>query len=147
MKLLSFWLFTLLFLINPIEKLEGRSVRRFAAPIQKVYVPQGFDDNDVVQFVVEGEFPNTCYSVGRAFVQLHVEQRAIIFYLEAFEQLGKCLPAKTHFTKVVDVGILPVGIYTIYPFKDLENSMGTIKVRRAKTPTIDNFPYAPVENM
>ena len=30
------------------------------APIDKVFVPLGFDDNDKVELIIHGQFPNTC---------------------------------------------------------------------------------------
>jgi len=32
------------------------------APVDHLYIPEGFDSNDSVEIVVTGTFPNTCYS-------------------------------------------------------------------------------------
>ena len=48
-------------------------------PLNKVYVPVGFDDNDRVQIVVEGDFPNTCYKIGPYTFHMNEVTRRLAF--------------------------------------------------------------------
>ena len=41
------------------------------APVLKVFAPSlGYDDNDLVQVVVDGVMPNACYQQGRSEVKV-----------------------------------------------------------------------------
>lgn len=119
------------------------------APITAVHTPSQFDDNDVAQFIIEGEFPNTCYSVGRVIVRAgreELEQGIITFHLEALRSTkDKCLEVKTPFLKVVDLGILPAGAYSVVQLKNMKKR-ATLNVAPAKNNSkVDNFNYAPVD--
>ena len=49
----------------------------------KVYTPNGFDDNDVVQIILEGQFPNPCYQVKEVKLE-RLAQDEIGFRLSAY---------------------------------------------------------------
>ncbi len=51
-------------------------------PIRKAYLPKGFDNNDNVQLIVEGEFRNSCYKVGATRVE--VEPGVIKIFQSAY---------------------------------------------------------------
>ncbi len=119
------------------------------APIHAMHTPSGFDDNDVAQIIIEGEFPNTCYAVGRAIVRAQLEdleQGVIKVHLEALHsKRGNCLQVETPFIKVVDLGVLPAGKYSILGLKTL-NKMGTLNIAHAgEAELMDKHNYAPVD--
>ena len=43
---------------------DGQEPALVGAPVEKVFVPLGFDDNDNVEVVVHGHFQSTCFKVG-----------------------------------------------------------------------------------
>lgn len=130
---------------------EENKPTRVDAPITAVYTPSGFDDNDVAQIIIEGEFPNTCYSTGKVTLRTRLEdleQGVIQFHMEALKYNRKnCLQVKTPFLKVVDLGILPAGAYSILQLKDLRKR-ATLVIHKAENEELmDNHTYAPVDAM
>ena len=128
--------------------------QRVDAPITAVHTPSGLDDNDVAQIMIEGEFPNSCYAIGRATVRARtedLEQGIIQFHLEALKyERPKCLAVRTPFLKTVDLGILPSGTYQILQIKDLAKK-GVLNIHKAhrdpddESSTSDDNTYAPVD--
>lgn len=124
---------------------------RFIPQISRVYIPIGFDNNDVSQIVVEVEFKNTCEEFGRASVFPHEEfPDVLLLHVEARRRDGFCLPVINRQPKVIDVGILPVspeGGYRIVDFKSLDTHYGNLRVREAKSSKIDDNNYAPIDSL
>jgi len=121
---------------------------RFNPPIKEVYVPYGFDDNDLTQVIVEVEFRDTCEEIGRAAIIPHdQEPNVLMVYVEAHKRDGFCLQILNRQIKVVDVGILPEGNYKIRSYNELSREFSDLRVRRAKSSRIDDSTYAPVDSM
>ncbi len=117
-------------------------------PVQAVYTPKGFDDNDVAQFVLVGEFPNTCYSLGGGWAKIYLEYNLILFQYEVFKFNKVCTQVKTPFFKVIDVGILPEGNYKIAHVKNVDRILSVLPVSHARQGgQVDNFLYAPVQSI
>jgi hypothetical protein len=118
------------------------------APIRAVHVPGFLDNNDVAQFMIEVEFPNSCYALGRLVVRARTEDLQdgqIPFQLEALKfNRPVCIQVKTKTLKVVDVGILPAGSYKLVGLKD-ERVYNTLRIGKAENRAVDNYTYAPVD--
>lgn len=127
---------------------EGNQPVKIDAPIRAVHVPGFLDNNDVAQFMIEVEFPNSCYALGRVVVRARTEdlqEGQIPFQLEALKfNRPVCIQVKTKTLKVVDVGILPSGSYKLIGMKD-ERLYNTLKIGRAENRAVDNHTYAPVD--
>lgn len=95
---------------------------------ERVFVPQGFDDNDTTpEVVMDFAFPNNCYNVGPAKLD-HVdyEKQQIFVRQQAYKYSG-CICAQLysrHF-KAVELPQLPSGNYQVLS----ENSHGEWIVR------------------
>lgn len=124
---------------------------RFVPKIHKVYVPVGFDHNDVSQIIVDVEFRDSCEEFGRAAVFPHDEfPEVLLLHVEARRRDGYCLPVINRQPKVVDVGVLPISSdkgYKLVDFKSLDVSYGNLRVRQAKSSRIDDNNYAPIDNL
>lgn len=117
---------------------------RVGVSFNKVYVPEGFDSNDNVQFVGEGFFANSCYRPAQTNITVNEQTKTIFVSPAAYEYEGLCLQVILPFDRVVDVGILKEGDYTIRRLKS-EEELGQLHVDRATTRSADDFLYAPVE--
>lgn len=113
------------------------------AVFNTVYVPGGFDSNDNVQIVGEGMFRNTCYRPAPTTVKVDHEKKVITLGPVAYEYSGLCLQVVLQFDRVVDVGILEPGTYTIL-HEGGGNLLGTVSIAQAKKDTPDEFLYAPI---
>src|SRR5271168_5079283 len=81
--------------------------------LAKTYVPDGFDDNDNVQFVAEGVFPSGCYRFAKMEVAVDHENRTIKLSPTAYKYNQCLLMVLLPFDRVVDVGLLKKGDYKI----------------------------------
>lgn len=130
---------------NPIE---------YPIPVSKIYAPYGFDDNDNVQVVVEGTFPNTCHRLGGTHVQIvgkHISITQRAFVLPDITCIKKIVP----FYNVIDLGKLKSGNYIVFSvlrdsnvFCTHEEMVNTrLSVEEAPTTDVDSHPYANVETV
>jgi hypothetical protein len=116
---------------------------RVPALFSKVYVPNGFDSNDQVQFVGEGMFRNTCYRHANTTVRVDESQKTVFVGPVAYEYSGFCLQVILPFERVVDVGILKAGTWKIVQVNGA-HQLGEIKVLPALTESPDDYLYAPI---
>lgn len=83
-----------------------------ASTIEQVFIPQGFDDNDNVQIVVEGFLPSTCQRVSGTSVKKESEYEISVDV--SYGETNKvCLPVTIPFYRVVDLGTLKSGVYPV----------------------------------
>lgn len=106
-----------------------------------IYVPAGFDDNDVVQIVGEGIFRNSCYRPGPANALVDQANYTITLKANAYEYTGICLQVILPFERTIDVGILKDGTYKVMQDGQL---METFTVAKARSLGPDDYLYAPI---
>lgn len=107
----------------------------------EVYVPGGFDDNDIVQIVGEGMFRNSCYRPGPAAAKVDQEKFTVTLDAQAYEYPGICLQVILPFERTIDLGLLKDGTYKV-----MQNGteLSTFQVAKAKSLSADEFLYAPI---
>jgi hypothetical protein len=113
------------------------------APVDHLYVPRGFDDNDNVEVIVTGKFISTCYS--RNKVDVKVAEKIIDVHVSSMMASGehnKCETMDVPFTENVTIGNLDAGTYTITVNGKLKEE---IKVTEADSGVVDDHIYAPVD--
>lgn len=114
------------------------------APIDNIYVPHGYDDNDNIEVVVKGTIANSCYKVGQAFVIKDIKSRTITIGVKAYFYSGAmCTPIITNYTRTVNLGLLESNVYDI---KALNNPavVKPLSVAVATSASSDDYMYAPV---
>jgi hypothetical protein len=122
---------------NPIE---------VPAEIEKILIPQGFDDNDNVEVVLHGNFPNTCYQVGNTEAKVDSKTRTVTVSATSFKYPGTfCIQSITPFIQTVKLGIIPEGNYQVVYSKN-QAVRNSLDVARRKTESPDDYLYATVEN-
>lgn len=122
--------------------------REVEFPARQVFVPEGFDDNDSIQFIVHGEFPNNCFQMGFINTEFDAETNKIFVKLSAYEYNGQCSEFPSPFHQVVHVGLLgKAGSYGIYD-KKTGIYLGALTVQKsaANGAGTDEIPYAPLQD-
>lgn len=117
------------------------------APVDHVFVPAGFDNNDNVEVVVTGFFPNPCYN--RNDVKVKVVDDLIKISVTASvkeDKGGLCAAMIVPFKEDISVGNLQGGDYKIVvnegtPFELKES----IKIVEAASQNQDDHIYAMVD--
>lgn len=113
------------------------------ATFKRVYVPEGFDDNDNVQFVGEGLFSSSCYRYSDTAVTVNHADKIISISTSAYKYNGMCLQLVLPFDRVVDVGILKQGTYTIVQGPN-SVQVGSIVIKSSTRGEPDDNLYAPI---
>ncbi len=140
--------------MNAFGASENRIVE---IPVARIFIPAtGFDDNDTVQAVMDGELPNVCYILEKQSLTLDPATHQI--YVRQFATRltsGSCKegsePGTPEFvtpipyTETVDIGKLPEGSYNLV-FATGEGQVASkpFEVSSAPVPTLDSLPYAMV---
>jgi hypothetical protein len=106
-------------------------------------VPHGFDDNDNVEIIVQGEFTDSCLRIHEAVGR--VSQRRVEVSVRALRYPdADCVPMTTPFLLSARIGLLERGEYTVYVNGATEPS-ARFTVAESRTQAADEYFYAPVE--
>lgn len=118
------------------------------APIDHVFVPSGFDNNDHVELIVTGKFPNPCYTRNKYDVKvkkdiINIDVTSLSMDDPAYT---KCEPLKIPFTEVVNIGTLQGGDYKVIVNEGgVYEQRDGIVVGTASSDSVDDNIYAMVD--
>jgi hypothetical protein len=122
--------------------------REVVSPIEKVFAPNGFDNNDHVQVIVSGTYPNACYKVARTGFSIDPNTRQIKVWASSYEYSQNqpfCAQMRVPFTQVVDIGLLKEGQYEIHVMEP--SAKQAIQIHKATVESPDEALYAPVTSV
>jgi hypothetical protein len=148
-RLLLFSIFTLLFAVNAHAGKSDNPIGVSPTPelipfkVAEVYIPEGFDDNDNLQVVIEGFFPNGCYKVAPASIE--IKSGTFKIQANAYRYYGFCVQMVVPFQQVVDLGIHASNIYDLHAVG--LPALKKINVKSSSNPGPDDFMYAPVKQI
>ncbi len=114
-----------------------------AAPIAKAYIPIGFDDKNVSQVVVAGEFVSTCYKIGPSHARVDEVNRIVTIRQDAYRYSKLCLQVAVPYNQAIDIGILSPGVYSIVDGAT-GKELGSLPVAKGVGPGPDDYLYAPM---
>ena len=78
-----------------------------------MFAPEGFDDNDNVQVVLDGWLSSSCDRAVEPKVVVHPEKQVIELSAQVVHGDFLCLPVMVRFTSVADIGPLPWGKWSL----------------------------------
>lgn len=120
------------------------------APVDHLFVPHGFDNNDTTEVVVTGYLPTPCYdrpeskskTVGNT-VQVRVTTQKTP---NTLERQGLCADVVVPYTEAVRVGHLPAGDYRVVvnPTSNTTQN-GAMRVAMSTIGSVDEHHYAIVQ--
>ena len=126
---------------------EGSEPKEVASPVEKVFIPRGFDDNDNVELLVFGYYPNACYKTATTGFELDQARKTIYVYARSYrydQENTMCSTLRLPFQQEVRLGMIKEGEYSVvYEGK----VMGNLSVGGHTTSSPDEFLYAPVDNV
>ena len=111
--------------------------------VREIFVPNGFDNNDDVVMVLDGELPNSCYRVVSTKVLFDDATKTYQAIQIARRFNSVCIPDPTPFWTEVHVGLVEAGTFTVKSIGAANETLG-VKVSASSNP--DDFLYAPVES-
>lgn len=137
----------------------GNNIERVEVSIGQVFIPpQGYDDNDNIQVVLDGALPNGCYRIADESAVVNPDTKQISAHVFAYRHTdGACadqdnlpdtLRPVVPFTLDVSLGVLPAGMYRVLFQRSASvEGIRTFTIDRATTSSIDNLPYAAVSSV
>jgi hypothetical protein len=113
--------------------------------VHKIFFPQtGYDDNDNIQVVIEGELPDPCYVLGKQSIVQDPLHHSITIHQYAWRRntdicnTGDLL-GESPFSEEVSLGKLKPGDYSVLS--------RNLHVETARMTAVDNLNYAQVTGM
>lgn len=148
MKMRSFIIIALILSTTIAYAHERRLPKLVDVGVSEVFIPTGFDDNDNVEVILEGYFPNHCYQTAPARVE-KLENNKIQITPQAYLYQGPCLQAIVRYKSSVGlrdhIGFLNEGSYDVivkgYP------NISKLTVKHSHNDGPDDFPYASVDEI
>jgi hypothetical protein len=124
--------------------------------VKNIFIPEvGYDDNDNIEFVIDGVLKNACYQLGSSsikisgrniFIEIEATRDGNTYCDMADELLPDAVRAPIPFYKTLELGVLKAGSYNIvYSNQEVAISR-TFAVEVASSPRQDSLSYAPVDN-
>lgn len=119
-----------------------------SAPLDHLFIPSGFDNNDNVEVIVTGKFPNPCYT--RNDIEVKVQGDTVNIKVTSIirddQPVALCEDLKVPFSETVRIGSLQAGQYKIKVNNGLKSGLtGTIDVGLSSSSSVDENLYAKVE--
>lgn len=119
------------------------------APVSKIFIPFGFDSNDNVEVVAHGEFPNSCWRVGKTSATVDHETNTIYVDVTAYQypegERFLCAQVIMPYIAPVKLGILKTGEYTVVAGAN-QDVRAQLHVEEATTQSPDDHMYAQVDS-
>ncbi len=122
---------------------------RTLVPVDAVYAPIGFDNNDNSEVIVSGFLPNLCYK--SPFTKVRARGNTVEIVAGALKETDAnsfCPEVLVPFVETVRLGVVAKGVYKISVNKGTSFSANTkLRVSQSATNAIDDYLYANVESL
>lgn len=132
----------------------GVSPELVEIPVSQLFVPRiGYDDNDQVEALIQGELPNPCFSVAVPTAEAKPAGGYRIRQYAWLSHTGNCrsgdlIDDPVNFTSVVTLGLLKAGAYQLEFDKQWVGlAQSPLRIDMAASDDIDNFNYATVSSV
>lgn len=120
-------------------------IREVDQPIERVFVAQGYDNDDAIQFMVFGKLPHGCFQIGTIFSEVSRRDKQIKLHMTSYEYTGECNFRATFHREVFMGRIYEPGNYEILD-KTNGKSLGHILIKQVEQGGMgtDSSLYAPL---
>ncbi len=95
-----------------VANAQNLAVKEVAVSVNDAYIPSGFDSKAEAYVVVNGLFPNTCYSMSEPRID-HKTATEHEIQTMAKVQPGICIRVFVPFNKEITLGYLAAGKHTV----------------------------------
>lgn len=113
------------------------------APVDHLFVPTGFDNNDNVELFVSGEFASSCYSRNKVDVKFNDDMIDVtVTALLNNDPEKNCEELKVPYMENVTLGSLQAGNYKVRVNNKLTDKLA---IKEARSSSVDDYIYAPVD--
>jgi hypothetical protein len=132
-------------LILALTTLSLSSIAQTRDPLSsnRLYVPQGYDTNDVVELTITGTLPDTCHRVPIYQLERSADTLSITAEPLVVDLPEGCREMAIPFQKTITLGILPSGDYTV----EFLNQKLPLTITEARGALQDDYLYGNVTNI
>jgi hypothetical protein len=122
---------------------QTQAAELYEVQAEYLFVPNGFDDNDQAEVVLDGWLQTSCDKIAKPKVKFMLEQNLI--QVQAMAKRGHylCAPVMSRYTVVVPLGRLPYGVYKVETNRGL--MVESMLVEESSSSGPDEFIYAKVD--
>jgi hypothetical protein len=113
----------------------------------KLYIPKGFDDNDLVEITVVGSIPNSCYKNPTFEIEKVNERYTLSLYAYYIPAPEGCKKISMAYTETINFGMMYKGEYVISLVNKKRTEVQKLVVRAATTSLRDEFYYGDVRGV
>ncbi len=130
--------------VQAVQAETNKSTGLIEVPVQRVFFPtQGYDDNDNIQVIIEGELPDPCYVLGKQTISRGPSGKVTIRQFAWRRESTVCnsgdLLEEGAYSEEVSLGRLSAGTYQV--------NNRNLKVDVAPVSSLDNLNYARVTGL
>jgi hypothetical protein len=113
----------------------------------KIYVANGFDDNDLVELTVVGSLPNSCYK--NPFYEIEVKDNKYLIKLFAhyIPTFRGCREVAMAYTETINFGMMHSGKYEILIDNKKNPETKNLVINTASSHVVDEFLYGNVSGV
>ncbi|MGE3608639.1 MAG: hypothetical protein AB7I27_03545 [Bacteriovoracaceae bacterium] len=109
------------------------------SPVDHLFVPMGFDNNDNVELLVSGTFPNPCYSRNKVEVQVKEDVIDVTVTALLNKKDKECSPMEVPYMENITIGNLQAGDYTVHVNNKIQEKLA---ITEASSNSVDDHLYA-----
>jgi hypothetical protein len=113
----------------------------------KLYIPQGFDNNDLVEITVVGTIPNTCYQNPTFEIERMNDKYALSLYAYYIPAVEGCKNISMAYTETINFGMMYEGEYVISLMNKRKTEVQKLVVKASTTSLRDDFYYGNVQGI
>jgi hypothetical protein len=118
---------------------------QYEARVNHIFIPKGFDNNDTVEVIINGTFPNICYSGNHVSYEI-INDDINIKITSTKRNRKKCEPYTIPFTETVRLGTLQGKSYNITVNKGGRFELKEkININEASSQGVDDHVYALID--
>lgn len=135
---------SIMLLASPVFALSLPPIE-MAAPIKQIYIPDGFDSNDIPEILVSGSLTNSCQVIGSSKGILDPETNTIRVHVSSFRvERDVCVEMEMPFLVSIKLNHLAPGRYHAVSINNPSIRV-EMNVKESTTESRDDFIYLPVE--
>lgn len=134
--------------VGSFQGFAHSQVSEIDAPVDALFIPEGFDSNDNVELVLSGDFSTTCFKTGPVTADVDHANKTISLKAVAYQygQDAFCATARIPFTQTAKLGLLEEGIYSVSLVGHPELKQA-LHVQKNVSANPDDYLYAPVHSV
>ena len=113
----------------------------------KMYVADGFDDNDLVELTVVGNLPNSCFRNPSYEIEMKNNKYIIRLFAHYVPLEEGCRDVSIAYTETINFGMLYAGDYDVSLVNKKNTELKKLAIKPASSQLVDEFLYGNVSGV